>query len=143
MKFFPSKSPKNDGSEPPTDVQQDNSDGSLGKNIELSATTAAAVAPEPEYVTGWKLWSVLCSLVLIFILVLLDMSIVATVSLANYDSVQLLTRHPGGSKYHIAVPLVAGCWMVRKFISSREVGRRLFRCRDISLNSFLAAHYSP
>jgi hypothetical protein len=40
----------------------------------------ADVTSQPKYVTGWKLFSVLASLVLIFFLVLLDMSIVATVS---------------------------------------------------------------
>jgi hypothetical protein len=47
------------------------------------AAPGASASDEPpaiEYVTGWKLWSMLVSVASVFVLVLLDMSIVATVS---------------------------------------------------------------
>ena len=47
---------------------------------EDSAKTLAPEEPEHEYVTGIKLWIALAAITLVFFLVLLDMSIIVTVS---------------------------------------------------------------
>jgi hypothetical protein len=63
--------------------------GRQSKSIDggTPAANEPDAAPAIEYVTGWKLWSMLVSIASVFILVLLDMSIVATVSTVLISSI--------------------------------------------------------
>lgn len=47
---------------------------------EATAIQATRTKSEPEYISGWKLYSLLAAQTLVFFLVMIDMSIVATVS---------------------------------------------------------------
>jgi hypothetical protein len=81
MKFFPKGQKKEGGGTEYTagaPAKLENGDPQKAKDSITSATIEAIATT--DYVTGWKLWSMLAALVLIFFLVLLDMSIVATVS---------------------------------------------------------------
>lgn len=87
-KFLPSRrKPEDAKTEPEAAVEERAASTSTLENEigvsdgAVAAAAAEAVAEEPvEYVEGWKLWSMLVSITSVFILVLLDMSIVATVS---------------------------------------------------------------
>lgn len=66
-----------------TSIEKDivKSDGDFEKEvIGAESVTTATRTEEVEYVSGWKLWSLLVGISSVFILVLLDMAIVATVS---------------------------------------------------------------
>jgi hypothetical protein len=80
MRFFEKNRKEEDaGTEHTADTpgNPENGDPQMARGGTTSPIEAVA---ETDYVTGWKLWSMLAALVLIFFLVLLDMSIVATVS---------------------------------------------------------------
>lgn len=84
-RFLPTRRKEQDAKlEVTADVQDSTENSSLEKGVDASdSVTTIAPAGEPVvYVTGWKLWSMLVAIAAVFILVLLDMSIVATVSTA-------------------------------------------------------------
>jgi hypothetical protein len=97
MKFFRHKrGEKGAGTEDAVKARENSEDGDGDGDPEkemdskttatIEPTIGATVEPTAEevvYVTGWKLWSMLASLVLIFFLFLLDTSIVATVRLVT------------------------------------------------------------
>lgn len=78
------------------------------------AKTAEAAEPEHEYISGAQLWLVISSVTLVVFLMLLDVSIIVTVSLGvlNYKLEKLLTTATGYSPNYQLLPLVARCWMV-------------------------------
>ena len=98
-KFLPSrrKEPVKASNQDATIEDRPASSSTLAKEVENVAADVSPAAPtegviEPaaatppaddaiEYVKGWKLWSMLISIASVFILVLLDMSIIATVSI--------------------------------------------------------------
>jgi hypothetical protein len=101
-----------------TDV--DNNEGHIDDNSTHEkvpddiAQTAEVAEPEHEYITGIQLWLVMASVTLVIFLMLLDISIIVTVSLAvlNYKPKKLLTTATGHPSNYQRFPLVARCWMV-------------------------------
>jgi hypothetical protein len=81
MKFFQKRRKEEDAGIENISVSPEKLEsGDQEKAIEGITSAPIEAVAEIEYVTGWKLWSMLAALVLIFFLVLLDMSVVATVS---------------------------------------------------------------
>jgi hypothetical protein len=78
------------------------------------AKTAEAAEPEHEYISGVQLWLVMSSVTLVVFLMLLDISIIVTVSLTipNYKLEKLLTTATGYTSNYQRLPLVARCWVV-------------------------------
>lgn len=78
------------------------------------AKTAEAAEPEHEYISGVQLWLVMSSVTLVVFLMLLDISIIVTVSVTipNYKLEKLLTTATGYTSNYQRLPLVARCWVV-------------------------------
>lgn len=123
-KFLPSRRKQQDAKPEPEAAVEERTDSSnlekeIGVTDDTTTTTAVAAAAAPAddpivYVTGWKLWSMLVSITSVFILVLLDMSIVATVSIMV--RFQTLTE-PSADSTSKAVPEITS-----RFHSLRDVG---------------------
>lgn len=108
-----------------------------------TANTAVADVPAPpttiaeetkpqsqpdEYVTGMKLWTVMIPLCLAFFLVLLDTSILATVSIVTIRSPNKHSDiEAGHPSHHERLQQLAGCRVVR-FRLSTVVSRRPAAC---------------
>lgn len=74
------------------DIRQDNDDDTTAKgNLELTKTTSTDA---PIYITGVKLQLVFLALALVAFLMLLDISIVATVSLRSHPNPTAATIWP-------------------------------------------------
>jgi len=71
-------------------AESSSSEKETGAADSVTTDTPTPGAEAAQYVEGWKLWSLLVSISSVFILVLLDMSIVATVSNATAND-ELLT----------------------------------------------------
>ena len=74
-----------------------------------------------EYVQGVKLMLVLVSTTVVYFLMMLDMSILATVGfyLSMRPKTQMLITTPGNTVHHRRLPLTARYRMVRKCVPAR------------------------
>jgi hypothetical protein len=106
MKLFQRNGPKDDEkTQTPTEAEVVEHNGDVKADPEEAGTNLDASEPEQQYVTGLKLWSELAALVLIFFLVLLDMSIVATVSGYRNHWEEVLIPPSGYSQDHFGFQL--------------------------------------
>jgi hypothetical protein len=123
MKFFQKSRKENDaGTEHTADTPEKLENGDPQKAIDGITSAIVEVVAEKDYVTGWKLWSMLAALVLIFFLVLLDMSIVATVSRVVVSrGIEVLMGPAGHTQNYLPLSLVARCWMVWKRVFVGQV----------------------
>lgn len=92
----------------------DNSANSTHEKIsDDTVKTAESVEPEHVYISGFQLWLVMSSVTLVIFLMLLDVSIIVTVSLGILNSPpKILTTATGYSPNYQRFPLVARCWVV-------------------------------
>jgi hypothetical protein len=101
----------------------------MNETQQQSETGDPAKEPTDQYVTGIKLFSVVLSVTAVVFLLMLDMSILSTVSLQftlyPYASWPVLIdgqSHPTGDPAdHDRLSLPAGCWLVHWSISALMV----------------------
>jgi hypothetical protein len=86
------------------DIKESNGESNTGKELDSSALTIDNLAlPEYEYITGLKMFLVMAAVTLVIFLMMLDMSIVVTVSSYYYlelSVIEILMKWQGYSSNH-------------------------------------------
>jgi hypothetical protein len=87
-----------------------------------AAAPAEATDAEFQYVTGVKLWLATAAVTLVFFLMMLDVSIIVTVSYDNLlTAAGSLINVEGYSSYYHRLSFAERCWLVRQRISFGKV----------------------